>query len=189
MRIISVLFTLFVAFPAFCDWHLENELSSLSFVTIKKADVGEVHEFTELSGNINKQGQVEFSVNLSSVNTNIDIRNERMKKYLFNIGMFPKALFSAQLDQAALKAIKTGSSALMKLAGTIDLHGQKQAVTTKVLVAKLSDKQLVVSSMQPILIKAKDFKLIDGISKLRELAHLPSISNVVPVSFVLTFIQ
>ena len=189
MRIISLLFTFFIAFPAFCDWHLDNKLSSLSFVTIKKTDIGEVNNFTQLSGNINKQGQVEFFINLSTVDTHIALRNDRIKKYLFNTEMFPKARFSAQLDQGALKAIKTGSSAVIKLEGTIELHGQQQAVTAQVLVSKLSNKQMVVASMQTVLIKAKDYQLIAGISKLRELAKLPSISNVVPVSFVLTFIQ
>jgi hypothetical protein len=55
------------------------------------------------------------------------------------------------------------------------------------MVAKLSDKQFIVSSLQPILLNAKNFSLVAGVQKLQELAKLPSISNAVPVSFVLTF--
>ena len=187
MRFFSFLLVGLIAFPAFSAWQLDNQHSSLSFISIKKGDVGEVHQFTQLKGGVSEQGKIEFIVDLSSVNTKIDIRNERLKKYLFEINLFPKATFSAQLDKSVFEKIAAGTSKVLTLSGQLDLHGQKQAIKVDVLIAKLSNSALVVSSLQPILIKAKDYHLVAGISKLRELANLPSISNVVPVSFVLSF--
>jgi len=189
MRILSLLLITLITFPAFSAWQLDNQLSSFNFVTIKKGDVGEVQKFTQLAGTVSQNGKVEFTIDLTSVDTKIDIRNERIKKYLFNTDVFPKAAFTTQLGNTAISSIKVGSSKALKVSGEIDLHGQKQLVELQVLVSKLSNKQLVVTSMEPILIKAKSFKLVQGINKLRELAKLPSISNLVPVNFVLTFKQ
>ena len=75
----------------------------------------------------------------------------------------------------------------MKLQGDIDLHGEKHKVEVSVLVSKLSENNLVVSSMKPVLLNAKSFKLDAGVTKLKELAVLPDVSNAVPVSFVLSF--
>jgi hypothetical protein len=57
------------------------------------------------------------------------------------------------------------------------------------MVAKLSEKNMIVTTLQPLIIKAEDFALVAGINKLKSLASLPSIAYAVPVSFVLTFSQ
>jgi len=176
-----------VTFPAFSAYQLDNQLSSLSFISIKKGDIAEVHQFNQLAGSVDDNGKVSFSIDLSSVNTNIPIRDDRMKEHLFNINVFPKATFNAQLDMTKLSAIQVGSSGVMKLTGDINLHGQTQKVMLEVLVANLSDNKLVVSSMKPVIINAQRFALVDGVKKLQELAGLPSISNAVPLSFVLSF--
>jgi hypothetical protein len=46
---------------------------------------------------------------------------------------------------------------------------------------------MLVTTVQPVIIKAEDFALVAGINKLQALAKLPSIAYTVPVSFVLTF--
>ncbi len=168
-------------------WQLDNQNSSLSFISIKKADIAEAHHFNQLSGSLAGDGKVSLTIDLLSVDTNIAIRNERMKEFLFNTELHPKASFNAQLDMAKFNQIAVGHVGVLKLTGEIDLHGQKQKVMFEVLVAKLSKKSFVVSSMKPVLLNAQRFGLTDGVKKLQELAKLPSISNAVPVSFVLTF--
>ncbi|WDE11618.1 YceI family protein [Thalassomonas haliotis] len=190
MRILllSLLVSL-TTFPAFSAWLLDNQFSKLSFVTIKKGDIAENHHFARLAGKVNKSGKVNFTVDLTSVDTKIAIRDDRMKQFLFNTDKFPKANFKAKLDMQKIDKLASGKTLLMPLTGSISLHGQKQEVSTQVLVAKLSKDKFVVSSMQPVLINAKNYDLVAGVAKLRELAGLPSISNAVPVSFVLSFNQ
>jgi len=182
-----LLFIIFFTFPAFSAWQLDGQSSVLSFVTIKKGDVAEAHKFTRLEGSVTDEGKVNFSIALASVNTSIAIRDERMKEFLFKTSIFPKATFTAQLDMTLLNKIAAGKSILMSFSGDINLHGETQQVNVQVMVAKLSDKQFIVSSLQPVLLNAKNFSLIAGVQKLQQLAKLPSISNAVPVSFVLTF--
>jgi len=188
MRLILLVISL-IAFPAFSAWQLDNDKSSLTFISIKKSDVAEVHHFNQLVGNVDNSGKVSFVIDLISVDTNIAVRNERMKEFLFNTDVFPKAKFTTQLDMAKFNAIAKNSSGVMKLTGEIDLHGNIQKVIVDVLVAKLSDSQFIVSSMKPVLLNAQKFGLDTGVQKLKELAKLPSISNAVPVSFVLSFNQ
>lgn len=48
-------------------------------------------------------------------------------------------------------------------------------------------KELVVSSVKPIIIKAADYGMEEGVKKLQELTKLPSIATAVPVTFSLVF--
>ncbi len=160
---------------------LDNTLSTLSFVSVKKGKVGEVHTIDKLSGSLSETGDLVIKLDLSSVNTNIDIRNERMQQHLFETKNNPTATISAKIG-------KVPTSGVSRVSGTLklDLHGMKKEFEFQVLAVTSGDK-LIVSSTKPIIVQASDFGLVDGILKLQELAKLPSIATTVPVSFVLTF--
>lgn len=182
---IGILFTL----PTLANWQLVNEKSQFNFITTKNNNVTEVHKFTQLKGAVSPKGQVSLTLDLSSVETNIPIRNERMQKFLFNTGLFPKATFTAMLNQSDIDSLNVGDLKQIDLAGEINLHGIKQAVNTRVQVIKLKDNALQVSSLQPIIIQAGTFDLTAGVEKLQALAHLSSINSAVPVTFSLTFVK
>ncbi|WP_308873603.1 hypothetical protein [Thiothrix subterranea] len=46
-----------------------------------------------------------------------------------------------------------------------------------------------VTTVAPIVLNAADFDLAAGVTALREIAELPSISNAVPVTFFLNFVK
>jgi polyisoprenoid-binding protein YceI len=192
MRIISTLLlslSLLIATPAFSAWQLNNGKSSLTFVSIKKGTVAENHRFKTFSGNIDSKGVVSITIDLGSVDTKIAVRDGRMTEFLFETSTFAQARFSAQLNQHDIEAIAVGSSKRLSVSGNIDLHGQQQTLVLDVLVARLSEKVMIVTTLQPAIIKAQDFALVAGINKLQALAKLPSIAYAVPVSFTLTFIN
>ena len=68
---------------AFADWQI-GPGSQVQFVSIKNNTVGEVSHFETLSGSVTDAGDVEVRVVLDSVETNVGIRNERMKTMLFD---------------------------------------------------------------------------------------------------------
>lgn len=183
--------SLFLCFVPFANakWQLDNTGSFLSFVSVKKGNIAEAHTFKQLAGNINKQGKATLQIELASVDTLIEIRNERMRNLLFETELFPKALFVADIDMAAVKALANGATKTLTLKGSLALHGNKKDITTEVSVSRLDDNSLLVSSRKPILLNAQDFALEKGVEKLREVALLPSISTAVPVSFTLLFKQ
>jgi polyisoprenoid-binding protein YceI len=192
MRILSIFIlsiSLLITAPAYSAWKLDSSKSSLTFVSIKKGTIAENHRFKNFSGGINNEGIANLSIDLSSVDTNIAIRDQRMTEHLFETAKFAQANFSVQLNQNEIDTIASGSSKKMLINGSLDLHGQQQSIAVEVLVMKLSDKNMVVTSLQPVIIKAEDFALVAGINKLKSLAHLPSIAYTVPVSFVLTFTE
>ena len=170
------------------SWTLNNDLSRLSFVSIKATDIGEVHKFTQLRGSI-ADGKVSVSINLASVDTLIPIRDERMQQVLFETEIFPSAEISAAINPATLNELAAGSVATMAVEANLALKGQTVPLTAQLLAVRAGENKVVIASLQPVLLTAAAAGLTDGVEKLREIAGLPNISQAVPVSFVLTFEQ
>ncbi|MEZ0138560.1 MAG: YceI family protein [Candidatus Reddybacter sp.] len=179
--------SLWLAFSAQADWQLNSDKSSVNFVSIKKSAIAEVHGFKQLSGSIKANGEVELFVKLTSVETNIAIRNERMKSLLFEVGEFASAKIVANIDGAKLKAMKAGDFYQDDVAMVLGLHGIDKKITAVMSVVKLSDGSIRVSSVHPFIIAAQDFALSAGVEALRVVANLPVISTAVPVTFSAVF--
>lgn len=168
------------------DWKVDNAESKLSFVSTKKVNVAEIHSFEQLSGGLNAAGEFALSIDLSSVNTSIAIRNERMKEFLFEVVDFPAAEITANIDTDKLNKLIVGQQLSETIEGKLQLHGQEQAMSFDVIVTKLADDTLFVVASKPLLLNVSDYQLVEGVEKLRELAGLASISHAVPVNFYLT---
>ena len=184
-----IIISLIVAGPCFAAWTLDNDSSQVSFVSVKAGDAGEVHRFTEISGELSSGGNASVTIQLASVDTLIPLRDERMRELLFQTNLFPTASLSTNIDMDALNAIEPGDSMDMAANLTLELHGQQLSLAAEMIVARLGDHRLMVSSRKPVIVNAASVDLVNGIEALREIANLPSISKAVPVSFVLTFDQ
>lgn len=179
--------TLFLAFNVQAAWVLDDTVSTVSVVSIKKNTVGEVHYFKNLTGSILDNGTAQLSIDLNSVETNIAVRNERMKSLLFETTVFPVALVSLNFVNKPLGNIALGSRQVFPIEATLSLHGVMKKIKTTIQIVGVMDNGLLVSTVQPILLNTSDFGLASGIQALMEVANLPSISRVVPVSFDLIF--
>ncbi len=182
---------LFMAFSASANavWNLDNNSSSLSFVSIKKDAVAEVHTFERLSGSVSKDGAVKIDIALPSVDTGISIRDERMRKMLFETELFPKAVVVGDIDMKQFSQLEAGQLLETDLQLKLSLHGNSKKFNAKIVVVKLDSDRFLVSTTRPVIIKAADFELVKGIEALRTVASLPSISTAVPVTFKLVFAQ
>uniref|UniRef100_E6QQ01 Lipid/polyisoprenoid-binding YceI-like domain-containing protein n=1 Tax=mine drainage metagenome TaxID=410659 RepID=E6QQ01_9ZZZZ len=87
--------------PAYAQWQLENDHSNLNFISIKKTSIAEVHQFKKLSGSVSDEGDIHLVIDLSSVDTQNDLRNERLKVMLFEVARFPTAEFNGNIDMRA----------------------------------------------------------------------------------------
>ncbi len=183
----SLFLAMLISMPVQAEWALNNDESMLSFVSTKAINAAEVHKFNALEGGIDESGKANISITLASVDTAIDLRDERMREMLFETNTYPAATMTAQVDMADLEKIGVGTSGTMTVMGELMLHGEKVSLTFDVLVARLAQGKLLVTSQKPVVIGAQQFRLTQGIEKLREVAGLPSISAAVPVSFVLSF--
>jgi polyisoprenoid-binding protein YceI len=181
-----LLTTLLALSPAYADWAVDNDQSRIAFVSTKAGNVAEVHRFRSLSGSLKEDGTFMVDIALDSLDTGIEIRDERMRELLFQTERYPRARLSAQLDMQQLKAIGPGKQGTVTAEAELNLHGQRATLTIDAAVAHLEDGSLLVGSKEPLVVTASQFELVAGIERLREIAGLPSISPAVPVTFRLT---
>ena len=169
---------------AFADWQI-GPGSQVQFVSIKNNTVGEVSHFETLSGSVTDAGGVEVRVVLDSVETNVGIRNERMKTMLFEVGLYPEAVITAQLDAGSMAALSSGG--VTNVALQIDLHGQSVTKDAQLNVA-VTDQGVSATTTQPILLTAAEFGLEGGVAALQAVAGLNAISRVIPVTVTLQLV-
>ena len=170
-------------------WMLNPTESRVSFVSVKQGTTGEVHYFTEAQGAVSNQGTVSLSIDTTSVETGIDVRNERMVDYLFQSAVFPTATLSMKIDMEQLSEMEVGETRQVFVTGSLSLVGQSGDVEAELLVSRIAEDKVLVATLQPVVVQAETFDLIAGIDTLRELAELSSISAAVPVSAVLVFVK
>lgn len=175
------------ALSAHADWYLDGESSRLSFVTTKNAHIAEVQRFLVLHGKVDPKGLAQVEVELESINSGIPLRDERMRKALFDIKTFPEALISAQIDLRPINDLAPGAQLELRLPLTVSLHGKQHDYNAELLATRLDDRRFQVVTLEPLVLNARDFDLAPGVETLRKAAGLSAISLSVPVGAVLIF--
>ena len=168
-------------------WTLDPVDSRLSYVSIKAGEIAEANRFDALAGSVAADGTATLDIDLASVNTGIDIRNERMREIFFDVAGNPKATVTAKLDPAAFAALAVGQSITRSLTASVAIKGVEQEIETEVLVTRVSADRVTVVPTAPVIISTDMFELTDELGELRALAQLPSITPAVPVTFTLAF--
>lgn len=179
-----------MAGAAFADghakgWTLDSELSRVSFGSIKNNSVGESHSFGDVSGSVSADGAATIELGLASVETLIDIRNERMVEFVFQNQ--PKATISAQLDMAQIDGLAVGDATVIETEGTLTLLGEDTDLDANLFVMRLSEDQVMVTTDDLIMLATEDTAINPSIDKLQELASLDGITRVSPVALRLVF--
>ena len=131
-------------------WVLDAGASELRFMSIKKGNLAETSKFATLSGLITEDGKAQIRVLLDSVDTNIDLRNVRMRFLFFESFNFPEALITVQLDPAALGDLHQVRRKFVDVTYTLSLHGVVQEGTAQVAVTLISNDRVNVSATTPI---------------------------------------
>jgi len=166
-------------------WTLNPDVSNVSFGSIKNDYVGESHSFNDISGQVDEAGMVTLNIGLSSVATNIDIRDERMVEFVFDKAT--SATVTAQVDMDAMTAMDVGQSTVTDAVGKLTLLGQEVELDSKLFVMRLSEDQVLVTTDGMAMLSTEDAGINAGIDKLQELASLDSITRVSPVTMRLFF--
>lgn len=166
-------------------WTLSPEGSHLAYGTIKKDTVGEVNSFTGLSGHITPDGKAEIEIDLSSIETNIDIRNDRMIEYVFRKA--GTASLTAEFDMAEVSGLEVGETTNVDAETTLRLAGTAVAFDAEMFVARLSETTVMVTTNDMVFLSTEDAGVNAGVDKLMELANLPGITRTVPVTARLIF--
>ncbi|KJK17494.1 YceI family protein [Pseudomonas sp. NPDC087612] len=176
-----------LSLPAQANWHLDGESSRLSFVSSKNGDTAEVHRFLVLHGKVDRKGAAELLIEMDSNSSSVPLRDERMRKELFEFSKFPEAKVNAQIDLRPINDLANGAQVELRLPVTVSLHGKQHSYSALLLATRLDERRFQVVTLEPLMLRADDFDLLPGLATLRKLAGLKSISPSVPVAAVLIF--
>lgn len=168
-------------------WQLDPDASRVNFTTTKVGQVAEAHDFGKLSGTVAPDGEASVAIDLASVNTNIDLRDQRMEDVLFDVAQFPQATVSVQVDPASLAGLAIGESVIQDLPLTLELHGNTSEIPASLVITRIGLDRVLVETAKPLIVSAASVGLEEGVEQLRELAGLDSIAGQVPVTVSLTF--
>ncbi len=168
------------------NWTLDSTASRVAYGSIKKDMVGEANYFRTVNGTMTAAGEVSIEIDLSSVETNVETRNQRMVKHIFNEGAL-KATLSTEIDPSIISKLAPGATMPLSTDGTLTFLDKSIELDVDLFVAKLSDKSFMVTTDKMIMIKAADLGINEGLDTLMSLAKLPSITRVSPVTLRLVF--
>ena len=171
---------------AFADgWVLNPDESQLSFASVKNDYFGEVHSFQTIGGGVSDDGLAEITIDLASVETMIDIRNERMIEHVF--GSIATARLTAEFDMAAMEAIAIGDSAMMEVDAVLSFLGAELDVFTDMYIVRITDTRVMALSNNMVFLETDTAGIDACINVLQELAGLDHISRAVPVTLRFVF--
>jgi polyisoprenoid-binding protein YceI len=168
-------------------WSLDPAGSRLSYVSIKAGEVAETNRFDTLSGSVAADGTANIDIDLASVDTGVDIRNERMREIFFAVAEHPKANVTATLDPAGYAGLAVGQSVTRPLKVSVTIKGAASDIEAEVLVTRTAEDRVLVVPTAPVIVSTDMFGLTDELGELRALAQLPSITPAVPVTFAFAF--
>lgn len=166
-------------------WSIDSAQSQLNFSSTKNGDITEEHSFNSFEGNLNADGSFTLTIELNSVDTGIEIRDERMQKHLFMTTEHPQAVISGNITPDEIPA----TSSTQKITAELNLVGNKSKVEPEVKITRVSDNTLTVETTKPLTLSSENLGLKSGVDKLQEIAGLNSISDEVPVTFSFTLVK
>lgn len=178
--------SLLVANPALAGWKSVDEQSRVAFGSVKKDVVGEVHHFNRVSGSVSDAGELKIEIDLSSVETNIDIRNERMAKHVFEAGK-ATATITGQINMMEISVLQPGEMTVIEVETQLAFAGSENDMVAEMLVARLADNRVLVTTSDFIMLSTEDLGIDAGIDELMKLAKLPGITRVTPVAIRMVF--
>ena len=128
------------------DWTVVEAESMLTFDSVKNGDIDETHEISGITGFSDAYGTIRIELAMDSVESYIDIRNERMREHLFQTAEHPIAVVSADYELAMLEDLEVGASRDIELPFSLSLRGIPLDLVAQVRVTRLETDRVQVES-------------------------------------------
>ncbi len=176
------------------SWQVNLPASSLTFNTTKSsvAGVGGVTEtmrFKSFKGGMDAQGRVLLDIDLSSVESGIEIRDQRLQTIFWNVATHPVVTFASQIKAADLQKINAAKESVqLTVEGLLIMAGQTKPIQAQLQVTPLNNK-LIINTRQAIVVNASDFGLSTGVEALKAIMGLNYLSSSAPVSFEIELVM
>ena len=161
-------------------WQI-SDASIIGITSTKNDIVSERHTLKSISGGIDQEGLLSLTLDLSQIETNIPIRNERMQMWLF--GEEPSAEITAEIAEEVLNSVQSGT---VEQVLSVSANQRSLNFTVPIKVAFAENEVRVTGKLT---LDVAELGYAAGIEKLREIAGLKVISTQVPVDFDLVLIR
>ena len=133
------------------SWQADN--ADIDFLSIKvnqkKRSVTEESNFTASTARLEADGSFTLNVDLKSVKTSVDLRDERLRDWVFETGKFGTATITGKVDMATIDKLAVGQRLTLEQPLKLDLHGSKADIDATLSVyrrtADIIDVQTVNS--------------------------------------------
>lgn len=169
------------------DWGV-GAGSQINYVSVKNNVIAENNTFTGIAGSITEGGSIAISIDLASVETHVDIRNQRMRDIFFEVADHPTALITGELSASDVAQLDAGVPLERSVPLTLSLHGSEASVEAN-LRALAVGGEMFVTTLEPILLSADDYGLGAGVVALQEIAGLKAIASTIPVTVNLRLVR
>ena len=167
-------------------WQISDS-STVGYLSLKNNAIAEYNYFSGVSGALSEEGELTLSIALDTVETQVAIRNQRMRDLFFKVVDYPEATISASLSPDDIASLGSDGVIDRTIPVTLQLHGQSAELSATVR-AQVSNGHLYVTTLQPLLLSVADFGLEAGVATLQEIAGLQAIARVIPVTVDLHFV-
>lgn len=153
-------------------WTLDAAASELRFMSIKKGNLAETNKFATISGLITQDGKAQIRVLMDSVDTNVDLRNVRMRFLFFETFLHPEATITVNLDPAQLIDLHNTRRKMIEVEYTAAVHGVTVTKTAEIAVTLINNDRVAISTTTPIAVTLAEHNLEAGRQKLQEAANV-----------------
>lgn len=178
-------FSLLATSVAAESWTVDSDASIVGFGSIKKDTIGEAHTISGVSGTVTADGTATIALDLATVQTNIDIRNERIAEHVFKGA--GTANLIAQIDMEAVGKLGVGEYMVTEVDGNLDLLGLLTPVFLEMFVMRTAEGQVIATSNSMLFVGTDEIGIDAGIDTLMQLADLPGITRAFPVTMRFVF--
>lgn len=167
--------------------------NAITFLTTKvnqeNASITEQSSFQNSQARLDESGNFILEIDLNSVQTNVEIRDERLRDWVFQTDKFAQAKVSATLDVKALEQLAVGEVLKLQQPLVLDVHGEQVDLQADLAIQKVADDKLMVSTLSPVIVDTSALDMKDGVAELVKVMALSSIVQQVPVSFNAQFVR
>ncbi|MEC4725020.1 YceI family protein [Shewanella sp. D64] len=178
---------------ATAQWSLAPSSAELNFLSTKVLmnmnSITEISRFQTLSGTVSDDGELTLKVKLGSVDTQVPIRDQRLRDWVFEVSKYQEAVISAKIAKASLSELVVGKPLRIKQGLILKTHSKTIPLEADLQLVKSPDGSIYVSTTTPILLDVKQLELNKGVEKLIEVMSLASINQQIPITFYGRFIE
>ncbi|MBB5722584.1 polyisoprenoid-binding protein YceI [Loktanella ponticola] len=178
--------SLFMATTAAAEtWTMDSGASVVGFGSVKSNSIGEAHTLNVTSGTVADDGTVNVQLDLASIQTNIDVRNERIGEFV--LADETSAQLTASVDTEAMNALGVGEHMITEVEGDLTLLGNDIPVYLDMFIMRTAEDQVLVTSNSMLFVSTEEAGIDAGIDTLMELASLSDITRTLPVTLRFIF--